>query len=99
MTEVLKDKQKQKISPPSKFEVVLLNDDYSTMDFVVEVIRIFFNKDKIASKKLMLTIHMSGEAVCGVYSFDVANTKVNQVISYARKNSQPLMCIMRECNK
>ena len=87
---------KEKIIKPNKYHVILLNDDYTTMEFVVEVLRQFFGKSSAAAHSLMLKIHIEGEAVCGVYSYDVAQTKVNQVIDFARKNGQPLMCIIRE---
>jgi len=87
---------KEKIVKPNKYYVVLLNDDYTTMEFVVEVLRKFFGKSNDAAHALMLKIHIEGEAVCGMYPFDVAQTKVSQVIEFARKNGQPLMCIIRE---
>ena len=87
---------KQKLKLPNKFEVLLLNDDYTSMDFVVEVLRKFFHKEFLAAEAIMLKIHIDGEAVCGIYSFDVAQTKVSQVIEYSRKNDQPLMSVLRE---
>ena len=87
-------KSKQKI--PFFFNVLLLNDDYTSMDFVVEVLRKFFHKEFLAAEAIMLKIHFDGEAVCGTYSFDVAQTKVSQVIEYSRKNDQPLMAVLRE---
>ena len=86
----------QKLKIPNKFEVLLLNDDYTSMDFVVDVLRKFFNKEFLAAEAIMLKIHIDGEAVCGTYSFDVAQTKVSQVIEYSRKNDQPLMSVLRE---
>ena len=88
----------QKLKIPNRFEVLLLNDDYTSMDFVVEVIKRFFNKEFLAAEAIMLKIHIDGEAVCGTYSFDVAQTKVSQVIEYSRKNEQPLMSVLREVN-
>jgi ATP-dependent Clp protease adaptor protein ClpS len=87
---------KQKLKLPNKFEVLLLNDDYTSMDFVVDVLRKFFHKEFLAAESIMLKIHIDGEAVCGTYSYDVAQTKVSQVIEYSRKNDQPLMSVMRE---
>jgi ATP-dependent Clp protease adaptor protein ClpS len=89
---------KQKLQLPNRFDVLLLNDDYSSMDFVVEVLRKFFNKEFIEAEAIMLKIHIDGEAVCGTYSFDVAQTKVSQVIEYSRNNDQPLMSVLREVN-
>ena len=87
---------KQKLQLPNRFEVLLLNDDYTSMDFVVEVLKKFFHKEFIAAEAIMLKIHIDGEAVCGTYSYDVAQTKVSQVIEYSRKNDQPLMSVVRE---
>jgi len=86
----------QKLKMPNKFEVLLLNDDYTSMDFVVDVLRRFFHKEFLAAEAIMLKIHIDGEAVCGTYSYDVAKTKVSQVIEYSRKNDQPLMAVLRE---
>ena len=85
-----------KVKEPKRFQVLLLNDDYTTMEFVVIVLMKFFSKSQEAANTLMLKIHIEGEAVCGVYSHDVAQTKVTQVIEFSRKNKQPLMCIIRE---
>ena len=87
---------KEKLKIPSRFEVILLNDDYTSMEFVVEVLRRFFHKEFLAAEAIMLKIHIDGEAVCGTYSYDVAQTKVSQVIEYSRKNEQPLMSVLRE---
>ena len=96
MSKVKSKTSKQKLKTPKKFEVILLNDDYTTMEFVVEVLRQFFQKEFQAAEAIMLKVHMDGEAVCGTYSYDVAQTKVTQVIDYSRKNEQPLMCVLRE---
>ena len=87
---------KEKLKIPSRFEVILLNDDYTSMEFVVEVLRRFFHKEFLAAEAIMLKIHIDGEAVCGTYSYDVAQTKVSQVIEHSRKNKQPLMSVLRE---
>ena len=86
----------QKLKIPNKFEVLLLNDDYTSMDFVVDVLRRFFHEELLAAEAIMLKIHIDGEAVCGTFSYDVAQTKVSQVIEYSRKNDQPLMSVLRE---
>ena len=98
MTPVATKTSKQKLKIPKRFEVLLLNDDYTSMDFVVEVLERFFHKEFLAAEAIMLKIHIDGEAVCGTYSFDVAQTKVSQVIEYSRKNEQPLMSVLREVN-
>ena len=96
MNQVDSKASKEKIRIPSRFEVILLNDDYTSMEFVVEVLRRFFHKQFQAAEAIMLKIHIDGEAVCGTYSYDVAQTKVSQVIEYSRKNEQPLMSVLRE---
>ncbi len=98
MTQVATKKSKPIFKKPKNFEVILLNDDYTTMEFVVEVLKCFFNKDALAAETIMLKIHIEGEAVCGAYPYDIAQSKVSQVIEYSRKNEQPLMCILRELN-
>ena len=96
MPQVASKTSKQNLKSPKRFEVVLINDDYTTMEFVVEVLRRFFNKEFQTAEAIMLKIHIDGEAVCGIYSYDVAQTKVTQVIDHSRKNEQPLMCVLRE---
>lgn len=98
MTAVIKETQKTKPKLPKQFEVLLLNDDYTTMDFVIEILQKFFNKQNDDAIQIMLKVHTEGEGVCGVYSFDIAQTKITQVITYARKNEQPLTCTLRELN-
>ena len=96
MPQAVSKTTKLKLKIPNKFEVILLNDDYTSMEFVVEVLRKFFSKDFSVAESIMLKIHIDGEAVCGTYSYDVAQTKVSQVIDYSRKNDQPLMSVLRE---
>ena len=96
MPQVASKTSKQNLKSPKRFEVILLNDDYTTMEFVVEVLRRFFNKEFQTAEAIMLKIHIDGEAVCGIYSYDIAQTKVTQVIDHSRKNEQPLMCVLRE---
>ena len=86
----------QKLKIPNRFDVILLNDDYTSMEFVVDVLRRFFHKEFQAAEAIMLKIHIDGEAICGSYSYDVAQTKVKQVIGYSRENDQPLMAVLRE---
>ena len=96
MSQVESKTSKQNLKRSKRFEVILLNDDYTTMEFVVEVLRRFFNKETHTAEAIMLKIHIDGEAVCGIYSYDVAQTKATQVIDYSRQNEQPLMCVLRE---
>ncbi|MFC3093543.1 ATP-dependent Clp protease adapter ClpS [Alteromonas sediminis] len=96
------DKEKQidavrkKVQPPPMYKVILNNDDYTPMDFVVDVIMRFFNMDNEKANQVMLTVHYHGKAVCGIYSAEVAETKVMQVNQYARKHQHPLMCTMEQ---
>ena len=96
MSQASSKTSKQKLKTAKRFDVILLNDDYTTMEFVIEVLRRFFYKEFQAAEAIMLKIHIDGEAVCGTYSYDVAQTKVTQVIDYSRQNEQPLMCVLRE---
>ena len=96
MSQAVSKTSKKKSKTPKRFDVILLNDDYTTMEFVVEVLRRFFHKELLVSEAIMLKIHIDGEAVCGTYSYDVAQTKVTQVIDFSRQNEQPLMCVLRE---
>jgi len=96
MTQVESKTFNQKLKTPKQFEVILLNDDYTAMEFVVKVLQQFFHKKFQVAEAIMLKIHIDGEAVCGTYSYDVAQTKVTQVIDYSRKSNQPLMCVLRE---
>ena len=96
MQQVKSKTSSKKLKQPNHFEVLLLNDDYTSMDFVVDVLMRFFHKELLAAEAIMLKIHIDGEAVCGTYSYDVAQTKVSQVIEYSRKNDQPLMSVLRE---
>ena len=90
---VVLERRPQKTKPPQMYQVVLLNDDYTPMEFVVVVIQEFFGKDLEAATQIMLKIHLDGKGVCGVYSKDVAATKVDQVLDAAAKAGHPLKCI------
>ena len=87
------DRQSERVQPPKMFRVVLLNDDFTPMEFVVMVIQEFFNKDRETATQIMLKIHLDGKGVCGVFSKDVAATKVDQVSEAARKHGHPLQCL------
>lgn len=91
-----KDTEKQALKPPSLYKVVLNNDDYTPMDFVIDVLKVFFNKTDEVAYQLMMQIHQEGKATCGTYSADVAETKVSQVNDCARENGHPLLCTMEE---
>lgn len=90
---VVLERRTQKVKPPKMYQVVMLNDDYTPMEFVVVVIQEYFNKDLETATQIMLKIHLDGKAVCGVYSKDVAATKVDQVLDAANKAGHPLQCI------
>jgi ATP-dependent Clp protease adaptor protein ClpS len=79
---------------PQLYKVILLNDDYTPMDFVVTILKRFFQKSEAESMDIMMRVHRKGSAVCGVYSHEIAETRVNQVLDYARLHEHPLQCTM-----
>lgn len=79
---------------PKKYTVILLNDDYTPMEFVVDVLKRFFYFNEVLAVQVMLQVHMQGRAVCGVFTRDIAETKVSQVNDYGRANQHPLLCSM-----
>jgi ATP-dependent Clp protease adaptor protein ClpS len=85
-----------RLKPPPLYKVMLLNDDFTPMDFVVTVIQKFFGLDREQATRIMLKVHREGVGVCGVFPRDVAATKVEQVITYARQHQHPLACVMEE---
>ena len=87
------ERRTQRTKPPEMYQVVMLNDDYTPMEFVVYVIQQFFGLDIETSTQIMLKIHLDGRGVCGVYSKDVAATKVDQVLDAAAKAGHPLQCV------
>jgi len=88
--------KKAKVKPPPLFKVMLLNDDYTPMEFVVVVLQSFFSLSREQATQVMLKVHREGRGVCGVYPKDVASTKVEQVGNFARKHQHPLQCVMEE---
>ena len=91
---VVAERKAQKTEPPPMYQVILLNDDYTPMEFVVMVLQEYFNRDLETATQIMLKIHHDGRGVCGVYSKDVAGTKVELVLAAARRGGHPLQCIM-----
>jgi len=87
-------KSKEKFKEPEQFRVILLNDDYTTMDFVVDVLMIIFHKSIEDANKIMLDVHKKGRGVVGVYTWDIAVTKTEQVHAAAKASEFPLMCIV-----
>ena len=94
--EVLEEEVVEEHQKPSMYNVVLLNDDYTPMDFVIEVLRRFFDMDSDKATDIMLAIHYKGKGRCGTYTAEVAETKVGQVSDYAISNQHPLKCVMEQ---
>jgi ATP-dependent Clp protease adaptor protein ClpS len=84
------------LKPPKKYQVVLLNDDYTPMEFVVQILTQFFGMNQEQATKVMLMVHTKGKAICGEYNYQIAETKVEQVNDYSRQHQHPLMCTMEE---
>ncbi|MEO8170696.1 MAG: ATP-dependent Clp protease adapter ClpS, partial [Oxalobacteraceae bacterium] len=86
------ERRERKLKAPPMYQVLLLNDDYTPMEFVVAIVQEYFNKDLETATYLMLKVHRDGKAVCGIYSKDIASTKVDLVLTHARKAGHPLQC-------
>ena len=93
---IILEKQEEKLKPPPMFEVALLNDDYTPMEFVVSVLEKFFGMGREKATQVMLKVHREGRGVCGIYPRDVAASKVEQVSGYSREHQHPLQCVMEE---
>src|SRR5213593_4707298 len=89
-------KVKPKTKRPNLYRVLILNDDYTPMEFVVHVLERFFNKDHETATRIMLHVHHHGIGECGIYTYEVAETKVTQVMDFARKHQHPLQCVMEK---
>lgn len=87
-------KTRTRTKKPALYKVLLLNDDYTPMEFVVHILERFFNKNRDEATEIMLHVHRRGVGVCGIYTYEVAETKVNQVMDFARSSEQPLQCTM-----
>ena len=87
-----------RLARPPRYQVLLLNDDYTPMEFVVDVLQKIFGMDRTNATRVMLEVHMKGKGVCGVYTFEIAETKVAQVTAYARQHQHPLLCTMEEAD-
>ncbi|WP_075187968.1 ATP-dependent Clp protease adapter ClpS [Teredinibacter haidensis] len=92
------EEEKPRLKKPSLYKVVLLNDDYTPMEFVVEVLEFFFGMNREKATHVMLSVHTKGKGVCGIFSRDVAETKAAQVNQYARQNEHPLLCEIEACD-
>lgn len=85
-----------KLKRPPLFKVILLNDDYTPMEFVVHILEAFFTMTRETATRIMLEVHTRGKGVCGIYTYDIAETKVTQVNDYSRENNHPLLCTMEK---
>ena len=94
-TELL-TRNEEKLKEPKEYMVILLNDNYTTRDFVVEILKLIFHKNPVEAKTIMLNIHNKGRGAVGTYTWDIAQTKVNQVHSIARQYDYPLKCLVEE---
>lgn len=90
------EERRPEVRQPPLYKVVILNDDYTPMEFVVEVLELFFRMDREKATRIMLHVHTRGRGVCGVYTRDIAETKVAQVNDYARDHQHPLLCTLEE---
>jgi ATP-dependent Clp protease adaptor protein ClpS len=92
------EEERPKLKKPSLYKVVLLNDDYTPMEFVVELLELFFGQTRETATRIMLSIHTEGKGVCGIYTQDVAETKAGIVNQYSRDHQHPLLCEIEPCN-
>jgi|TARA_B100000749_G_scaffold237903_1_gene196698 ATP-dependent Clp protease adaptor protein ClpS len=93
---LIKKNTKKKLKKPSLYKVVMLNDDYTPMDFVVYLLKTFFKKNHEEASKIMLDVHNKGAATCGIFTFEIAETKILKVINTSRNNGFPLLCILEK---
>ena len=93
---LIKKSTKKKLKKPSLYKVVMLNDDYTPMDFVVYLLKTFFKKNHEEASKIMLEVHNKGAAICGIFTFEIAETKILKVINTSRNNGFPLLCILEK---
>ncbi len=94
--ETLLEREETVLKPPPMYKVVLLNDDFTPMDFVIFILQEYFHKDTETATRIMLKVHHEGKGVCGIFPRDIASTKVKQVIRHARQEGHPLQCTMEE---
>jgi ATP-dependent Clp protease adaptor protein ClpS len=90
------DEAKPKLKRPPLYRVILLNDDYTPMEFVVQVLEKVFSLDRTTATRIMLEVHTKGKGVCGVFTYEIAETKVAQVTGLAQQHQHPLLCTMEE---
>jgi len=94
--EVVEEEIKDELKEPAKYHVFLLNDDYTPMDFVVEVLRRFFQKNEEQATEIMLKVHNQGKGLCGTFTADIAETKVDHVVRFAFEHQHPLKCVLEK---
>jgi ATP-dependent Clp protease adaptor protein ClpS len=90
------EEERPRLKPPRQYKVIVINDDYTPMEFVVQVLMMFFGMDHAKATRVMMSVHTKGRGICGTYSHEIAETKVDQVNEYSRMNQHPLMCTMEE---
>jgi ATP-dependent Clp protease adaptor protein ClpS len=90
------EEEKPKLKPPKQYKVIVNNDDYTPMEFVVQVLMMYFSMDDAKATRVMMSVHTKGKGICGIFSHEIAETKVDQVNEYSRMNQHPLMCTMEE---
>ena len=90
------EEQKPKLKPPKEYKVIVVNDDFTPMEFVVQVLTMFFAMDDAKATRVMMAVHTKGKGICGIFSHEIAETKVDQVNEFSRINQHPLMCTMEE---
>jgi len=90
------EEEKPKLKPPKQYKVIVNNDDYTPMEFVVQVLMMFFAMDNAKATRVMMSVHTKGKGICGSFSHEIAETKVDQVNEFSRINQHPLMCTMEE---
>jgi ATP-dependent Clp protease adaptor protein ClpS len=90
------EEERPKLKPPQQYKVILVNDDYTPMEFVIQVLMTIFSMDHAKATRVMMAVHTKGKGICGIFSYEIAETKVDQVNEYARINQHPLLCTMEE---
>ena len=90
------EEEKPKLKPPKQYKVIVVNDDFTPMEFVVQVLTMFFAMDQAKATRVMMAVHTKGKGICGIFSHEIAETKVDQVNEFSRLNQHPLMCTMEE---
>jgi len=90
------EEARPKLKPPKKYKVILMNDDFTPMEFVVQILTSFFSMNQEQATQVMLMVHTKGKGICGEFSYQIAETKVEQVNNYSREHQHPLLCTMEE---